>query len=141
MVRSDVWSVYVHTNVQNGKRYVGVTSKGVMGRWERVLSEANEIRNLRERAALDPYLGARAKRQLLKLAGTLEYDVAMGAEDWKHEEVLKTSNLVKALLEERRLIADYACQLPAGYNRTAGGEVPPYTNVVDLLAWAKELEG
>lgn len=135
-----MWTVYVHTNLQNGRRGVGVTSKGVTGRWERVMAKANEIRCMRETADRDTYLGPKAKRQLLKLAGTLEYDVAIGATEWKHEEVRTTPNLVEALLEERRLVKEYGCRTPVGYNRSAGGEIPPYTNVIDLLAWVKELD-
>lgn len=132
-----MWTVYVRTNRTNGKRYVGVSSKGQAGRWERVLSEAEEIRALKLAADRDAYLGPRAKRRLTKLVGTLEYDVAMGATDWEHAEVLQTEDLIEALKTERALIREYGCQRPDGYNRTAGGEIPPYVNVVDLLHWAK----
>lgn len=134
-----MWTVYVRMNLDNGKRYVGVTSKGQAGRWERVLSEAAEIRNMREVSERDAYLGPRMRRQLTKLAGTLEYDVALGTQNWSHAEVLQTENLVEALLKERTLIHEYRCQRPNGYNRTAGGEIPPYTNIIDLVRWIEKI--
>ena len=31
---SNCWSVYVHTNITNGKKYVRITSRSVERRWQ-----------------------------------------------------------------------------------------------------------
>lgn len=138
-----MWIVYVHANCTNGKRYVGVTSKSALGRWERVLSDAHELQLLRKICSdpgTDHMMRARAEKRLVREAFKLEYDVAFGHHEFKHEELFRDQNLLKVLIREREIIAELNTRVPNGYNRSNGGEIPPYTNVVDVVRWMKELE-
>lgn len=76
------------------------------------------------------------------MMGTMDYDVAtMGDTDevWQHDVLAQEVNMIKALLREREEIARLGTRDPAvGYNRSPGGELPTWTNVIDIVQAVKE---
>ena len=105
---SKTWTIYMHTNLINGKRYVGITSKKPPEkRWRKD--------------------GSGYKKQSLFWNAIQKY----GWENFKHEIILRDEPLDFAKKVERCLIKHYKTRNKKyGYNLTDGGEgmngwVPP----------------
>lgn len=149
------WIVYKRTNTLNSKVYVGVTSRTLMERWQIELDVAEQIkRSILEyerllqdkKACKTPEAREkRLKRQekkLKRLKTTMAYDVFMNAatpEIWLHETLEEhNDNVVGALLAEKRFIKAFHSNDPMyGYNRSEGGEFPPWINVDDVIRLCK----
>lgn len=93
------YKVYVHTNLSNGKRYVGITSKAkVEHRW-------NSGRGYKE----NPHF----------YSAIVKY----GWDNFKHEILYDGMNEEEAKRKERELIREWKTQDPQfGYNMTSGGD-------------------
>lgn len=94
--------VYIVTNAVNGKRYVGVTEKGVPGRWRGHCHAA---------AAGSPYLLHKAIRKY-------------GRDAFRIEIAYEATSRAEMIAVERGLIAQYGTCRAGGYNWTSGGEGP-----------------
>ena len=95
---SNCWSVYVHTNITNGKKYVGITSRSVERRWQNGngYNKGTVFRN-----AIDKY-GWDGFRHDVLYSGLSEDDA---------------KNMEIKLIKEFNTMDGHF-----GYNRTAGGE-------------------
>lgn len=92
------WSVYVHTNKTNGKRYVGITSQRPEDRW---LCGHGYDRRLKFGRAIEKY----------------------GWDGFNHEIMYEGLSEVEAKNMERALIREYLTQDDLyGYNMTSGGD-------------------
>ncbi len=102
MAEDKLWKVYVHTNIENGKRYVGITSRiNPEIRWR---NGRGYNENPHFKKAIDKY----------------------GWDGFTHEVLLDglTGDNAKAM--ERELIALWNTQNPKfGYNMTSGGDGTP----------------
>lgn len=93
------YCVYVHTNIVNGKKYVGVTSLKPEDRWK---NGKGYSRN--------PYFSRAIKKYGWN-------------EGFTHEIVAENLSLEEAYQMEVDLIKQYNCINPNGYNATSGGEI------------------
>lgn len=96
------WKVYVHTNIVNGKRYVGITSRDTPERrWQ---SGRGYNENTHFKSAIDKY----------------------GWDCFKHEVIFENMTSAEAKAKERELIAEWKTQdTKFGYNMTSGGDGTP----------------
>ena len=94
-------NVYLVTNMQNGKQYVGITRRTVEERWSEHLQEARGSRS------------QRALSRAIRKYGVESFSVLgiANAEDWQ--------SLCDA---EVRVIDTLGTKVPAGYNMTDGGD-------------------
>lgn len=101
-MKTDGYTVYVHINKTNGKRYVGITSK------EKPEHRWNSGRGYKE----NPYFYSAIKKY--------------GWDGFEHVIITNVLTDKEARAMERRLIADWRTQEHAyGYNMTSGGEGAP----------------
>lgn len=99
------WCVYIHTNRENGKKYVGVTCRDPKTRW----SNGNGYR--------------RPAKQGLETSHFYKAIQKYGWESFDHEIIQTGMTKDEAAELEMKLIAEYDTQNPEkGYNITAGGD-------------------
>lgn len=142
------WTVYCRTNVLNGKKYVGVTKRTIEERWDMSVKDAHktmsELQLRRDRLTQrNPKTGGektqlqikRINEKIERLKGSMSYDIiTMGLDAWEHTTLETFDNMIEALLAERSWIAKLNLQNPdIGYNRSPGGELPKWINVVDVV--------
>lgn len=93
-----LWSVYIHTNKTNGKRYIGITSQNPEKRW----------------------LGGHGYDRRLKFGRAIE---KYGWDGFEHEVVYNGISEEDAKDIERALISRFSTQDDRyGYNMTSGGD-------------------
>ena len=93
------WTVYIHTNNINGKKYVGITSRDVKLRWQNGLG----YKKCYFANAIQKY----------------------GWDNFSHEIVYENLSKEEAFLKEKELIEKYkTTDRRYGYNRSTGGEAP-----------------
>lgn len=142
-----MWTVYCRTNLLSNKKYVGVTRNSLEERWKIELKNAAEYWRIKEKYEKLPEGSLQEKRyakRLARMKTTMFYDVATmggGNNIWEHDVLFQHENLCFALLAERYYVDLFNTQDPSvGYNRSPGGEVPPWLNVVDVLEAARMLD-
>lgn len=92
------YCVYIHTNKENNKKYVGITRNSVKRRWANGTGYANCTLFYR---AIQKY----------------------GWDNFEHQVVTTGLSENEAIAEERRLISNFKSNQPEfGYNLTSGGE-------------------
>lgn len=92
------WSVYVHTNKTNGKRYIGITSQVPEDRW----------------------LGGHGYNRKLKFGRAIS---KYGWDGFEHEVIYEGLSEVEAKNIECNLISEFSTQDDRyGYNMTSGGD-------------------
>lgn len=97
--KDNIFSVYMHTNIINGKKYVGITSKEPTRRWK---GNGSGYRNN------EHFWNAIQK---------------YGWDNFEHDVIYQGLNLDEASCIEKELIAKYNTNNPNfGYNLTSGGE-------------------
>ena len=97
--KDNIFSVYMHTNTINGKKYVGITSKEPTRRWK---GNGSGYRNN------EHFWNAIQK---------------YGWDNFEHDVIYQGLNLDEASCIEKELIAKYNTNNPNfGYNLTSGGE-------------------
>ena len=99
VVNNKQWCVYMHINLINGKRYIGITSKSPPNkRWGKD--------------------GRKYKSNVYFWRAIQKY----GWDNFEHRIVLQNVTLEYANKVERCLIKAYNCMTPNGYNLTGGGD-------------------
>lgn len=94
----NLWNVYIHTNKQNGKKYIGITSQTPENRW----------------------LNGRAYDRKLKFGRAI---AKYGWNGFEHEVIHKGVSEVEAKKIECDLISRFSTQDDRyGYNMTSGGD-------------------
>lgn len=91
------YSVYCHTNVVNGKQYIGITKRSPTKRW-----------------------GLNGSRYFNQAVGNAIQKY--GWENFSHEILATGLTESEAKKEERRLVKELGTLAPNGYNLTTGGE-------------------
>lgn len=138
--------VYCRTNIKTQKKYIGVTSKSLDERWNLSVTHSAKVVELFDRVNNPAKIGDHKYRdkylkQLKRLENTLIYDIATHSpDDWLHEIMFESDNLVDALITEMNLIQSMNTIAPHGYNRSKGGELPKWvliTTVIDQLKNSK----
>lgn len=99
-VTSEVFILYLAVS-PSGKRYIGITSKGIADRWWEHMQEA------------------RAKRSNRALHNAIR---KYGAKVFVLSELDRADNWQELCEKERTAIAKFGTLAPAGYNMTAGGD-------------------
>ena len=98
----DTYCVYMHKNLKNGKRYIGITKMSPEQRWRKGFG----------------YWGNKHFKSAI-----LKY----GWESFSHEIIQDNLSFQNASELEKALIEKYKSNLSKfGYNRSAGGEQPAY---------------
>lgn len=96
-----IWKVYIHTNLINMKRYIGITSKKPEHRW----------------------MGGRGYKDNPHFNFAIE---KYGWDSFKHEVVFDNLSREEAIAMEKLLIATFRTQNKNyGYNMTSGGDGTP----------------
>ncbi len=98
-----MYTIYKHTNLVNGKAYIGYTSLTMEERWKQHVS-----------LSLQP---SKATRKIKLWNAIRKY----GPDLWGHEILLETKTQADAKATEIKLIEDYNT-FRWGYNMTIGGE-------------------
>ncbi len=102
------WTVYCHTHVDSDRRYVGLTSKTMMARWNQHVSLAKRSNGRRSHFA----------------AAIRKY----GNEAFSHEVVRVFDNLFDANISEKALIRRWRTRDPRfGFNLMRGGQHVPHS--------------
>jgi group I intron endonuclease len=106
-MKEPIWTVYCHTHVASGRRYVGLTKKTMLARWnQHVYCAGNRAKGKRSHfwAAIRKYGKDAFSHEVLEVCGTLESGNAA----------------------EERLIEELDTRNPAkGFNITRGGSHHP----------------
>lgn len=148
------WVVYKRTNTLNKKIYIGVTGKTLEERWYFEIKSATAVKDLILKCQAikqDILINqtkfrikklVRLEKKLLKVKKTIAYDIYLNLERpeiWVSE-VLEDhgDDVVGALLAEKRFIKAFRSNDPKiGYNRSEGGEIPPWINIDDVIKFCK----
>lgn len=94
------YSVYMHTNKENGKKYIGITQLSPEKRWRDGLGYYN-----------NKYFTSAIKKH--------------GWDGFEHEVLYSGLSIESACAIEKELIGKYRSNLPPyGYNHSTGGELP-----------------
>lgn len=97
------YTVYLHTCIISGKRYVGLTSKTMEERWSGHCYDARRGSRYHFHRAIAAY----------------------GVENWTHQVLAKPESLIEAAKLEQQFINEFRTFEPElGYNMTLGGEGP-----------------
>lgn len=101
------WTIYCHTHVESGRKYVGLTSQTMMKRWNRHMYDAMNMRsgNTHFANAIRKY----------------------GKDAFSHEILEKCNSLEDANLTEQKWIGHFNSRNPEkGFNLMKGGEHTPH---------------
>jgi len=99
-----VYTIYCHTNKNNGKRYVGYTKMGLETRWSYHLCSTDRGSNLLFHNAIRKH----------------------GIDAWHHDVICEIETLKDAKYLERHYIEMLHTWGPDGYNMTPGGDIKEY---------------
>lgn len=91
------YTVYCHTNIVNGKQYIGITKRPPTKRW-----------------------GLNGSRYFNQAVGSAIRKY--GWDNFTHEILAAGLTIDEAKAEERRLVKELGTMVPNGYNLTSGGE-------------------
>ena len=92
------YTVYCHTNLINGKKYIGITKRNPQKRWGR---DGNRYSRQAFGKAIEKY----------------------GWDNFTHEILADGLTEAQAKEEEKRFVYDLGTMAPNGYNLTSGGEM------------------
>ena len=108
MSSSDTWTIYCHVHIESGRRYVGLTKKTLLQRWNQHIYSASHRK-----------LG----KQSHFWASILKY----GKDAFSHEVLGTAANLEQANLAEEYWIEHYDTRNPEkGFNLMKGGQHAPH---------------
>ena len=130
-----MWTVYRRYNTITRKSYIGITHTTIDKRWELDRINAQKLQKLKLSIEGKKYPNDKVLRKIRRAEGTVAMDLLlMGEQCWEHTVLETHESFVMGLLAERRLIIVYDSQDPAkGYNRSAGGELPRYCTITQLI--------
>ncbi len=96
-MNENIWSVYMHINKVNGKKYIGITSQDPERRWG---SDGNKYQKSVFKNAIKKY----------------------GWDNFQHEVIFRSLSEEDAKYLERLFIKCFDTKIPNGYNMTDGGD-------------------
>lgn len=117
------WTIYCHTHIESGRRYVGLTKYTMMHRWNQHCAQAKRVKSGRSHFA----------------NAVREY----GKDAFSHEVLEACDTLEAANTAEERWIEELGTRdLSKGFNLTKGGKhVPhPFKNPWDRPEYRKKME-